>query len=416
MNNIQWLNDNVDLAKKATRLREIDDTLIDKVILLNKVIKKEKMMLENNLHQINLISKKANWTNEQKKGKVIELKRINKKINNELKRSLSEFNELMNNLPNLQLSDIENVSYFSKPFIIKKVKNLSVHTPKTLPHWDIYKIKKLVNFEWGVNVGGSRLVAYVNEGAKLRRAIMDFQIDLAKKNGYIEIFPPVLATSESLYNSAHLPKFQKDVFYIEKDKLYLTPTAETSICNFYKNKILKTSDLPLRFSATTLNFRSEVGSAGIDVRGCHRMKQFTKTELFSFCSKKDGEKEFQKMLTSTESVLNALKITYEIVRLPHKEIAFGAQKTIDFNIWMPGENTYKEISSVSLIGDFQSRRARIRHREKISEKTSFCYTLNGTGVAVDRLMACIVESFYDQQKNIIMIPDILVPYYGSNTI
>ena len=416
MNNIQWLNNNINLAKKAIKLRGVDVTLIDKVIQLNKVIKKEKMMVENNLHQINLISKKIDLSKEQKKSKVIELKRINKKINNELKRYLSEFNELMNNLPNLQLLDIENPSYMAKPFIIKKVKKTAASTIKSLPHWDIYKIKKLVNFEWGVNVGGSRLVTYVNEGAKLRRAIIDFQIDLAKKNGYIEIFPPVLANRESLYNSAHLPKFKKDVFYVEKDKLYLTPTAEVSICNLYKNKILKTSDLPLRFSATTLNFRSEVGSAGIDVRGCHRMKQFTKTELFSFCSQKDGEKEFQKMLASAESVLNALKITYQILRLPHNEIAFGAQKTIDFNVWMPGENTYKEISSVSLIGDFQSRRARIRHREKISEKTSFCYTLNGTGVAVDRLMACIVESFYDQQKNKIMIPDILVPYYGSNTI
>lgn len=283
-------------------------------------------------------------------------------------------------------------------------------------HWDLVEEKGLVDFERGVKLSQSRFVLYKGKGARLERAIINFFLDIhTSEHGYEEILPPVLVNSAAMTGTGQLPKFAEDMYKCENEDLYLIPTAEVPVTNIYQNEILNEEDLPKLMTAYTPCFRREAGSAGKDTRGLIRVHQFNKVELVKLTTPEQSPEEHLKLTKDAEKALELLELPYRRVELCTADIGFSSQKCYDLEVYMPSYNGYKEISSCSNFGDFQARRANIRYREKSSGKTRFVHTINGSGLAVGRTFAAIVENF-QQEDGTIKIPRVLHQYTGFDTI
>lgn len=284
------------------------------------------------------------------------------------------------------------------------------------PHWDLVEQKGLVDFERGVKLSQSRFVMYRGKGAALERAIINFFLDVhTKEHGYEEILPPVLVNSAAMTGTGQLPKFAEDMYKCENEDLYLIPTAEVPVTNIYQDEILNEEDLPRYMTAFTPCFRREAGSAGKDTRGLIRVHQFNKVELVKLTTPEQSPEEHLKLTKDAEKVLELLELPFRRVELCSADIGFSAQKCYDLEVYMPSYNGYKEISSCSCFGDFQARRANIRYREKSTGKIRFVHTINGSGLAVGRTFAAIVENF-QQEDGTIKIPRALHQYTGFDTI
>ncbi|HNW25795.1 MAG TPA: serine--tRNA ligase [Candidatus Gastranaerophilaceae bacterium] len=283
-------------------------------------------------------------------------------------------------------------------------------------HWDIAEEKGLVDFERAVKISQSRFVMNRGKGAQLERAIINFFLDVhTKEHGYEEILPPVLVNSAAMTGTGQLPKFAEDMYKCENEDLYLIPTAEVPVTNIYQNEILEEEDLPKYMTAYTPCFRREAGSAGKDTRGMIRVHQFNKVELVKLTTPEQSHEEHLKLTKDAEKVLEMLELPYRRIELCTADIGFSAQKCFDLEVYMPSYNGYKEISSCSNFGDFQARRANIRYREKSSGKVQFVHTINGSGLAVGRTFAAIIENF-QQEDGTILIPKALHPYTGFEII
>lgn len=283
-------------------------------------------------------------------------------------------------------------------------------------HWDLVEAKGLVDFERGVKLAQSRFVMYRGKGAALERAIINFFLDVhTNQHGYEEILPPVLVNSAAMTGTGQLPKFAEDMYKCENEDLYLIPTAEVPVTNIYQDEILSEDDLPKLMTAYTPCFRREAGSAGKDTRGLIRVHQFNKVELVKLTTPEQSAEEHLKLTKDAEMVLEMLELPYRRVELCTADIGFSAKKCYDLEVYMPSYNGYKEISSCSNFGDFQARRANIRYREKSSGKVQLVHTINGSGLAVGRTFAAIVENF-QQEDGTIKIPEVLHKYTGFETI
>lgn len=283
-------------------------------------------------------------------------------------------------------------------------------------HWDLVEQKGLVDFERGVKLSQSRFVMYRAKGSALERAIINFFLDVhTKEHGYEEILPPVLVNSTAMIGTGQLPKFAEDMYKCENEDLYLIPTAEVPVTNIYQDEILNEEDLPKYMTAYTPCFRREAGSAGKDTRGLIRVHQFNKVELVKLTTPEQSSEEHLKLTKDAERILELLELPFRRVELCSADIGFSAQKCYDLEVYMPSYNGYKEISSCSNFGDFQARRANIRYREKATGKIRFVHTLNGSGLAVGRTFAAIIENF-QQADGTIKIPRVLQQYTGFDTI
>lgn len=283
-------------------------------------------------------------------------------------------------------------------------------------HWDIVEEKGLVDFERGVKLSQSRFILYKGKGARLERAIINFFLDVhTQEHGYEEILPPVLVNSAAMTGTGQLPKFAEDMYKCEGEDLYLIPTAEVPVTNIYQDEILNQDDLPKLMTAYTPCFRREAGSAGKDTRGLIRVHQFNKVELVKLTTPEQSAEEHIKLTKDAEMILELLELPYRRVELCTADIGFSAKKCYDLEVYMPSYNGYKEISSCSNFGDFQARRANIRYREKSTGKTQFVHTINGSGLAVGRTFAAIIENF-QQADGTIKIPRVLHPYTGFDVI
>ena len=278
-------------------------------------------------------------------------------------------------------------------------------------HWDIGAELGMLDFERGAKVAKARFTMLTGAGARLERALINFMMDLHASRGYKEILPPYLINSTAMTGTGQLPKFQEELFWCERDDLYLTPTAEVPVTNLYADEILKEADLPAKFTSYSACFRREAGSYGKDVRGLIRQHQFNKVELVKFTTPEQSMDELEEMLAEAEEVLKRLKIPYRVVTLCTGDIGFASAKTYDIEVWLPGQNTYREISSCSNCKDFQARRANIRYRNK-EGKTAFAHTLNGSGLAVGRTLVAVLEN-YQQADGSVLIPEVLRPYMGG---
>lgn len=284
-------------------------------------------------------------------------------------------------------------------------------------HWEIGEELGILDFARAAKIAGARFVLYQGQGAHLERALINFMLDLhTEQRGYKETIPPFLVNRDSLIGTAQLPKFEADLFRIPDPELFLVPTAEVPLTNIHRGEILSGEDLPLYYVAYTPCFRREAGSYGQDVRGLIRLHQFNKVELVKLTEPKNSYQELEKMVQDAEEVLRQLQIPYRIVELCAGDLGFAAAKTYDLEVWLPGQGTYREISSCSNCEDFQARRAGIRYRSEKKGRPAFVHTLNGSGLAVGRTLVAVLEN-YQQKDGSVTVPEVLRPYMrGINQI
>jgi len=319
------------------------------------------------------------------------------------------------------LLTVPNIPHESVPIGTSEADNLEVRkwgepprfgfTPK--PHWEIGEGLGILDFERGAKLTGARFTLYRGAGARLERALINFMLDLhTERHGYEETLPPFMVNRESMTGTGQLPKFEEDLFRMEGTDYYLIPTAEVPVTNIHRGEILKGSDLPLSYTAYTPCFRKEAGSYGKDVRGLIRQHQFNKVELVKFAHPSTSYAELERLLADAEEVLRQLNLHYRVVELCTGDMGFSAAKTYDIEVWLPAQNTYREISSCSNFEDFQARRASIRFREDDRAKPEFVHTLNGSGLAVGRTLVAILENC-QQEDGTVVVPEVLRPYMGG---
>ncbi|MBD2090059.1 serine--tRNA ligase [Microcoleus sp. FACHB-1515] len=287
--------------------------------------------------------------------------------------------------------------------------------PNILPHWEIGEKLGILNFERSTKIAQSRFVTLVGAGAALERALIQFMLDRHVQAGYVEVLPPILVNSASLTASGQLPKFAEESFKCDRDDLWLTPTAEVPIASLYRDEVLDAEALPIHHCAYTPCFRREAGSYGRDTRGLIRLHQFNKVEMFKFVHPDQSEAELQSLTQDAEGVLQALKLPYRVLQLCTGDMGFSAAKTYDLEVWLPSSGKYREISSCSNCNDFQARRGNLRFKEAGKKGTQFLHTLNGSGLAIGRTMAAILEN-YQQEDGKVKIPDVLRPYLGRELL
>ncbi|MGH1468762.1 MAG: serine--tRNA ligase [Bdellovibrionales bacterium] len=290
------------------------------------------------------------------------------------------------------------------------------HSFKSKEHWELGEQNGTIDFDRAGKVSGSRFAFLRGDGAKLERALIQFMLDKhTEKHGYEEVFPPLIVGSGALFGTSNFPKFKEDVFKIEGRDGYLIPTAEVPLTNLYAGEILKEEELPKKFTAYTPCFRSEAGSYGKDTKGLIRQHQFNKVEVVKLVHPEKSKEEHLKLLADAESILQDLGLHYQTVELCSGDISFGAMKCFDINVWLPGQQAYREISSCSNFGDFQARRAGIRFKPSEGGKPVLLHTLNGSGLAVGRTLVAIYEN-YQQEDGSIVVPEVLRKYMGKEII
>ncbi|MDQ0974256.1 seryl-tRNA synthetase [Neobacillus niacini] len=284
------------------------------------------------------------------------------------------------------------------------------------PHWDVADHLGILDFERAGKVTGSRFVFYKGLGARLERALMNFMLDLhVDEHGYKEILPPYMVNRASMTGTGQLPKFEEDAFLIESEDYFLIPTAEVPVTNLHRDEILSGDELPIRFAAYSACFRSEAGSAGRDTRGLIRQHQFNKVELVKFVKPEDSYEELEKLTSDAERVLQLLELPYRVLSMCTGDLGFTAAKKYDIEVWIPSYGTYREISSCSNFEAFQARRANIRFRRDPKAKPEHVHTLNGSGLAIGRTVAAILEN-YQQADGSVVIPKVLRPYMGNKEV
>jgi seryl-tRNA synthetase len=286
------------------------------------------------------------------------------------------------------------------------------------PHWELGEELGVLDLERAAKITGARFAVYWDLGARLERALMNFMLDLhTREHGYTEVLPPFLVNADSLYGTGNLPKFEADLFKVPHgDKnLYLIPTAEVPVTNLYRDETLDGARLPISLTAYTPCFRSEAGSYGKDVRGIIRQHQFQKVELVKFTKPEQSREEHEKLTGNAETVLQKLGLHYRVMVLSTGDMGWSTAKTYDIEVWLPGQNLFREISSCSNFLDYQSRRASIRYRPEGAKKTELVHTINGSGLAIGRTWVAIVEN-YQQADGSVIVPEVLRPYVGTDRI
>jgi seryl-tRNA synthetase len=347
---------------------------------------------------------------------VAEMRGVSERIK-ELEKTLTgaeeDLNGIMYSLPNLPHETVPVGADENDNPVVKQVGTPAQFDFEPQAHWTIGEKLGILDFERAAKITGARFPLYVDKGARLERALINFMLDLhTTEHGYKEMLPPFIVNRDSMTNTGQLPKFEEDLFKLEGWNYFLVPTAEVPLTNVHQNETLTEEQLPIYYTAYTPCFRSEAGSYGKDTRGLIRQHQFNKVEMVKFCTPENSYDELEKMLTNAETVLQKLEIPYQVILLCTGDMGFAAAKTYDIEVWMPAQNKYREISSCSNCEDFQARRGGIRFKRKGKKGTQLAHTLNGSGLAVGRTVAAILENF-QQADGSVIIPEALRPYMGG---
>ena len=417
MLDLKYILNNKNYIIKKLSTRNYDISNIEKIVKLiekrNQLIfKLEKLLAKKNELSQEIGIQKRNKKNPEKLiDEVNLLKEEIDKIELKADKSINKVNELVLQIPNIPYDDVPIGHSDLDNVVIKEHPTLGRGLVKNVePHYDIATKLDIIDFSRAVKLAQTRFVLYKKEGAALIRALENFMLDTHIKNGYEEIMPPHIVNSKMLYGTGQLPKFKEDLFKLEGNDLWLIPTAEVPVTNYHYDEILDLSK-PKKYVAYTKCFRSEAGSGGRDTRGIIRQHEFHKVELVKVVKQEDGMTEWEKMVNDAKSILELLKIPYREVMLSTGDIGFSSAKTIDLELWIPSEEKYRETSSISICNDFQARRAKIRYRND-EGKTTYAFTMNGSGLAIDRVMAAILEN-YQNSDGSISIPKVLIPYMNG---
>ena len=419
---INFIKENKDLVVKSLSKRNLDSSsMIESVIEID--IKKRKIQteLDSILHQLNLISKdigdlfKKGLQKDAQilKEKTVKLKENSKKLNEDLITTKEELQSILNKIPNIPhelvpvgKSEEDNVEIFSDGDIPKLMEG-------SLPHWELAKKYDIIDFELGNKITGAGFPVYKGKGAKLQRALISFFLDMNTQAGYNEVQVPHLINEQSGFGTGQLPDKEGMMYYINEDNLYLIPTAEVPATNIFRDEIVLESDLPKLLTSYTPCFRREAGSYGAHVRGLNRLHQFDKVEILRVEHPNNSYAALDTMVEHVKSIINKLKLPYRILKLCGSDLGFTSSLTYDFELFSAGQSKWLEVSSVSNFETFQANRLKLRFKNK-SGKTQLAHTLNGSSLALPRVLATLLEN--NQTPNGIVIPDVLVPYTGFSII
>jgi len=418
MLDLKWVRENLDIVQKALENRnaQVDLSRFKELDAKRRELIVEVEQLKNKRNVVSGEIAKLKKAGEPAEDKITAMRELGDQIK-ALDDKLSEIEEELGRI----MLDIPNIPDKSVPVGPDESANVVVRTwgekpqfnfePK--PHWDVGIDLGVLDFERAAKLAKARFVLYMDLGARLERALLNLMLDLhTGEHGYTEVFPPILVNSASLTGTGQLPKFEEDLFKIRDEDLYLIPTAEVPVTNIHRDEMLSAEDLPRYYTAYTPCFRSEAGAYGKDTRGLIRHHQFNKVELVKFVHPDTSYDELEKLTTNAETVLQKLGIHYRVVVLATGDLGFSSAKTYDIEVWLPGFSGYKEISSCSNFLDFQARRANIRFRENPKAKPQFVHTLNGSGLAIGRTVAAVLEN-YQQADGSVKIPEALRPYMGG---
>ena len=413
MLNVDYIidNDKEVIEKLKTKDFNIDIEEIQRCSQNRKKIIKAKESLASQKNQISDKFKNAK-TNQDKNKLRVESQKIEKLISENRDKLQSIEVQLKNIL--LQIPNIPDQSVpVGDESMNQILKSWGSPVDNNIDHSDIFEKSLLIDSEAGVNLAKSRFTVIRGDLVKLQRALISFMLDAHLQNGYTEYYLPYLVNSDSLIGTGQLPKFKNDLFSIEDEDLYLIPTGEVPLTGLYRNKILSIDDLPIKMTSHTPCFRSEAGSYGKDTKGIIRQHQFEKVEIVQIVDSINAEDSLENILQSAESILERLDLPYQRVLLASGDTGFSAAKTVDIEVWLPGQKTYREISSCSIFTDFQSRRLNIKYKDK-SNKKHFPFTLNGSALAIGRTLIALIENH--TRDNLLYIPEALRPFYGDDII
>ncbi|MFA8439634.1 serine--tRNA ligase [Pueribacillus sp. YX66] len=367
----------------------------------------------------NEVSKKIAELKRAKKNAdefITEMRNVGDKIkafDEELREVEEALQQLLLQIPNVPHESVPIGKDENENVEVRKWGNVRNFSFEPKPHWELAAELDILDFERAAKVTGSRFVFYKGLGARLERALLNFMMDLhADEHGYEEVLPPYLVNRMSMTGTGQLPKFEEDAFKIREEDYFLIPTAEVPVTNMHRDEILEADDLPKAYTAYSACFRSEAGAAGRDTRGLIRQHQFNKVELVRFVKPEDSYAELETLTGHAEKVLQLLKLPYRVMNMCTGDLGFTAAKKYDLEVWIPSYGTYREISSCSNFEDFQARRAGIRFRRDRNGRPEFVHTLNGSGLAIGRTVAAILEN-YQQENGTIEIPEVLRPYMGG---
>jgi seryl-tRNA synthetase len=421
MLDIKWIRENPEALDAALAKRGAEP-LAQSLVALDEKRRSAVQRAQDLLSRRNLASKEIGAAMAQKnselaeklKAEVSELKTLLPAIEEEDRQLTAELNDALSRIPNIPFDDVPVGKDEHDNVVTRTVgeKPRWNHAPKE--HFEIGEALGYMDFERAAKLSGSRFTVLTGPLAKLERALGQFMIDLhTSEHGYTEVSSPLMVRDEAVYGTAQLPKFADDLFRTT-DGRWLIPTAEVTLTNLVREEILDQEKLPLRFTALTPSFRSEAGSAGRDTRGMLRQHQFWKCELVSITDAESAIAEHERMTACAEEVLKRLGLHFRTMTLCTGDMGFGSRKTYDLEVWLPGQNTFREISSCSVCGDFQGRRMNARYRGKEDKSNRFVHTLNGSGTAVGRCLIAVLENYLNEDGSV-TIPDVLLPYMGGLT-
>ncbi|MBY5520602.1 serine--tRNA ligase [Rhizobium leguminosarum] len=421
MLDIKWIRENPEALDAALAKRGAEP-LAQSLVALDEKRRSAVQKAQDLLSRRNLASKEIGAAMAQKNGElaeklkaeVSELKTLLPAIEEEDRQLTAELSDALSRIPNIPFDDVPVGKNEHDNVVTRTVgeKPRWNHAPKE--HFEIGEALGYMDFERAAKLSGSRFTVLTGPLARLERALGQFMIDLhTSEHGYTEVSSPLMVRDEAVYGTAQLPKFAEDLFRTT-DGRWLIPTAEVTLTNLVREEILDQEKLPLRFTALTPSFRSEAGSAGRDTRGMLRQHQFWKCELVSITDAESAVAEHERMTACAEEVLKRLGLHFRTITLCTGDMGFGARKTYDLEVWLPGQNAFREISSCSVCGDFQGRRMNARYRGKDDKSNRFVHTLNGSGTAVGRCLIAVLENYLNEDGSV-TIPDVLLPYMGGLT-
>lgn len=422
MLDIKLIRTDAEMVKKAMRDRnkEMDET-IDEILEIDRERREISTQKDAMKAEQNKVSKQIPILKKEN-GNIEEVMENMKKLSDEIKELNVKTSELEAKQKDLLLR-IPNIPHPSVPVGKNEDDNREIRkfgTPTAFDfepkaHWDLGKDLGILDPDTAAKVTGARFHFYKGAGARLERAVINFYLDTHTKNGYTEVFPPFMVNRASMTGTGQLPKFEEDAFKLANMDYFLIPTAEVPVTNMYRDEIIDGDKIPVKYCAYSACFRAEAGSAGRDTRGLIRQHQFNKVELVKFADPEKSYEELENLTADAERVLQLLELPYRVVCLSTGDLGFSSAKTYDIEVWLPSYNNYKEISSCSNFEDFQARRANIKFKKSAKEKAQLVHTLNGSGVAIGRTVAAILEN-YQNEDGSVTVPQVLVPYMGCEVI
>lgn len=421
MLDIKFIRNNLDLISSALKNRGYDLDL-SRLQYLDRQRRSILVKLEDFRYQRNKVSDQIAAMKKEKEDAsslISEMKTVSKQIKEMevvLPEIADELNKLLLLIPNIPHESVVIGKNEADNPVVRMWGEIRTFDFPPLPHWEIGEKLDILDFSRAAKIARSRFSLQRGFGAKIERALINFMLDIhTGHHGYIETLPPFLVNSDSMTGTGQLPKFREDLFKVDGWDLFLIPTAEVPVTNIHRDEILSFEKLPIKYASYTPCFRSEAGSYGKDTRGIIRQHQFNKVELVMFCCPEDSEKELETLTSDAEEILQRLELPYRVVSLCTGDLGFSAAKTYDIEVWLPGQQLFREISSCSNFTDFQARRANIRFKRKERRGTEFVHTLNGSGLAVGRTLVAILEN-YQQPDGSVVIPEALRPYLNGVSV